>query len=100
MKEGIIQAIFKAIDEVNRQLPKERRIEKSTDTVLFGQLGKLDSLGLVTLIMAVEQKIEKKFRIKITLANENAMSQENSPFRTIGTLIDSIFLLLKENSNA
>jgi len=36
--------IFSAIDEVNERLPGGERLEKSIDTTLFGESGKLDSL--------------------------------------------------------
>lgn len=97
--ERIIQAIFSAVDEVNQQLPKEQQLEKSIDTVLFGQSGRLDSLGLVNLIVTTEQRIEEEFGVPITLANERAMSQNNSPFKTIGTLADYTALLLEEKTD-
>ena len=87
------------VDEINQQLPKEQRLEKSIDTILSGQSGKLDSLGLVNLIVATEQKIEEEYGITITLANERAISQNNGPFKTIGTLADYIALLLKEKTS-
>ena len=46
--EKVIQAVMDAIDELNEQLPKEERLEKSVDTALFGDGGSLDSLGLVS----------------------------------------------------
>ena len=96
-KEQIAQLIFNAIDEVNQLLPEQERLVKSIDTVLFGNKGKLDSLGLVSLIVAIEQKIEEALEIPITLADERALSQKRSPFRTIGTLADYIDMLLREN---
>jgi acyl carrier protein len=95
-KEKILQAIFGVVDEMNRELPKNLQLTASRDTALFGQDGKLDSLGLVNFIVASEQKIREDFGQPITLADERAMSQRNSPFRTIGTLTDYIFELLKE----
>jgi len=93
----LTQAIFDAIDEINEQIPKEQqRLTKSVDTVLFGESGKLDSLGLVNLIVATEQKLEELFEISITLADEKAMSQKNSPFRTVGTLTEYISKLMEE----
>lgn len=94
----VVNMIFSAVDEINQQLAKEQKLEKSIGTVLFGESGKLDSLGLVNLIVSTEQKIEEEFGVVITLADERAMSQKNSPFRTIGTLADYISLLLKENA--
>ena len=94
--EKIIQAIFYVIDEINEQLPNNQQLEPSIDTVLFGKNGKLDSLGLVRLVVALEQNIEDEFDISITIADERAMSQKHNPFRTIGALATYIDILLKE----
>ncbi len=54
--EKVIQAVMDAIDELNEQLPKEERLEKSVDTALFGDGGSLDSLGLVSLVTTLEPR--------------------------------------------
>ena len=99
MNDRIKLVIMNSIEEINRQLENEHQLEKSTNTVLFGEGGKLDSLGLINLVVAVEQNIEDEFDVTITLADERAMSQENSPFRTVGSLADYIELLLEEKLN-
>jgi acyl carrier protein len=98
--ERILQAIYNAIDEINEQLPKGKALDKSLETVLFGKSGQLDSLGLVSLIVAVEQNIEDDFGVSITLADERAMSQQNSPFKTVTTLSDYVALLLADNESS
>ncbi len=98
-RERVIQTIFDAIDELNQQLSAEQKVEKSLDTVLFGRSGQLDSLGLVNLIVMTEQNIEVEFGVPINLADEKAMSQKDSPFKTIEKLADYITLLLEENSH-
>ena len=98
MQEKIKDIIFDAVDEVNEQLEKANRIEKSPDTVLFGKEGKLDSLGLVTLLVAIEQRLEDEFDTSITIADEKAMSQKRSPFYSIKTLSDYIGQLLQSAS--
>ena len=95
--ERIRQAIYRAVDEINEQLPKSRQLKKSPQTALFGQGGQLDSLGLVSFIIEVEQKIEEEFAVSITLADERAMSQKNSPFMTLGTLMEYVSRLMKED---
>ena len=99
MKEKIQQSIYNSIDSLNAQLPNEGHIEKSNNTALFGSGSKLDSLGLINLIVTVEQNIEDEFDVTITLADEKAMSQKHSPFRTIGSLIDYTQILLEEKLN-
>ncbi len=98
-KGRILQTIFDVVEEINMELPKEQLMEKSEDFVLFGQSSKLDSLGLVTFIVAIEQKFQEDLGVVITLADERALSQKRSPFATIGTLADYAFTLLKENEN-
>jgi len=95
--EKITQLIFDALDEINAQLPEEQQLEKSLTTSLYGEKGKLDSLGLVNLIVAVEQKLQDELGLTITLATERAMSQKNSPFRSVQSLLNYITLLLEEN---
>ncbi len=97
--EKIIQSVFSAVDYVNQSLPQEEQLEKSVDTVLFGRGGKLDSLGIVNLIVATEEAIEEEFGVTITLADEKAMSQKNSPFQTVESLVNYILSLLNENAD-
>ena len=89
--------IITSVKEVNEQLPQEQQLGQSTKTVLFGKDGKLDSLGLVTLLVIIEQNIEDELDVSITIADERAMSQKRSPFRTIDTLANYVDMLLKEN---
>jgi len=98
-KEKITQVIFRVIDEINRELAENQRIGKSMATALLGKSAVLDSLGLVNLIVMVEEEIEEQFGVNITLADERAISQERSPFRTIGTLVEYTNMLLKEHGD-
>ena len=95
----LTEIIYDAIDDLNELLPPEQTLNKTEDTVLFGGEGKLDSLGLVTFIVAVEQKISEKYQTSLALADEKAMSMMNSPFRTTGTLAAYIEQRLAEGSN-
>ncbi len=97
--EKVIQALFEAVDEFNQQLSEGQRLKKSRDTCLYGKAGILDSLALVTFIVTTEQKLEEEFGITLTLADDRALSQRNSIFRTIGTLADYTSILLEERLN-
>jgi acyl carrier protein len=58
------------------------------ETPLLGRAGVLDSLGLVTLVVALEQTLEDEYGVSVSLADERALSERKSPFRTIGTLAE------------
>lgn len=58
------------------------------DTRLFGASGLFDSVGLVSLVLAIEQEVADRFGVNVALADEKALSQKHSPFRTVGALAD------------
>jgi acyl carrier protein len=94
--ERITKAVFAAVDELNEQLPAGVHVEKSLDAPLYGTSGKLESLDFVTLIMEVEEKLNAEFGTDITIADEDLLSKEKSPFSSLGTLIEYLQDLLKE----
>lgn len=57
-------------------------------TRLFGSEGALDSLGLVSLIVGVEQALQDELGVTVSLADEKALSQRHSPYRTVGSLAE------------
>ena len=93
------QILFAAIEEINEQLPSNQTIKADKSTMLFGKDGVLDSLTLVNLIVAAEQKVQEILNIAITLADERAMSQKNSPFKSVESLANYIVMLVKEKTN-
>lgn len=99
MEEKIFQLIFNSIDELNEQLLNDIQLQKSKETILFGENGQLDSLALVNLIVIIEQNIEDELNVSITIADEKAMSQKHSPFKTVETLMNYIQTLLKDELN-
>src|SRR5438046_10629141 len=96
--ERIGKAVYAAVDELSQQLPGGVQIEKSLEAPLYGASGKLESLDFVTLIMEVEEKINAEFGTDITIADEDLLSKEKSPFSTLGTLIEYLRDLLKETN--
>lgn len=99
-KSQVVSAVFAAIEELNEDLPSDAALEPASDTVLFGRGSRLDSLGLVNLIVAVEGSLADELDVEITLADEKAMSQASSPFRTVDTLADYIVTSLEEAADA
>lgn len=99
MKERIINIIESAVKDYSEQTQNQQIAKPDIDTALFGTKAAIDSIGLVTIIVATEQKMEDEFGQSITLADERAMSQKNSPFLTIGSLADYIIKLLNGESD-
>ena len=97
-KQQVMNLIFDALDTYIEQMPDPPEYSKSEATILYGDGGILDSIGLVGFIVEVEQSIEETFKKAISIADEKAMSQKNSPFRTISTLTDYVMQKLEASS--
>ena len=95
----LIAIVLQAVNELNDQLEERIRIPVSSDTPLFGKGGKLDSLSLVTLILIVEEKLFDELGVKITIADDRAMSQKRSPFRNVMSLAEYANMLIQEKQN-
>lgn len=90
------QIVLASLNEVFAQAGTEPPASVTDDTVLVGADPVIDSLGVVSLIVEVEQRVEQEHGISITLANDKAMSQKNSPFRTVGVLTDHVVATAQE----
>ncbi|HEV7732288.1 MAG TPA: acyl carrier protein [Candidatus Binatia bacterium] len=58
----------------------------------------LSSLELVSVIVQLEETLADDHGVTITIADERAMSQKHSPFRSVGTLADYVCQLLAEQA--
>ena len=70
------------------------------DTPIVGPGAVIDSIGVVSLIVDIEQRLEMDHQVSVTLASDKAMSQKNSPFRTAGVLADHVLATEKEGQAA
>jgi acyl carrier protein len=88
--------VMASLQEVFAQLGQELPAAIDETTVLVGKDAVLDSLGVVSLIVEVEQRLEAAHEVSVTLANDKAMSQRSSPFRTVGVLADHVVTTAQE----
>ena len=100
MNQQLLDIVLKAADEVNQELDQRIPIEQGAEAPLFGTDGVLDSIALVSLVVAVEEAISDNLGANLTLADEKAMSQKNSPFKSIASLVDYTDQLLREDNGS
>ena len=96
MSEKLVPLIQKCMWEIVKDQEIELPRDVSADTALFGRDGMFDSMGLVSLVVAVEEAIEDQYGVSINLADHRAMSQKHSPFRSLGSLAAYAGRLVKE----
>ena len=85
--------VFEAIDQVNQTLPAARRLPKKPDTIVVGPGGHLDSLGLVTFVVALEEKLGDELSRSVQLLDESVLSNADGPFHTVSSLTEYLLTL-------
>jgi acyl carrier protein len=95
-RQAVVETILSALHDlleanVDGDLPA---LDESTR--LIGRSAVFDSMGLVTLIVEVEQRLEADFDLVVVLADDRAMSQTRSPFLSVGALADYVMQLAAE----
>ena len=81
--------VFRAIDRVNELLPESSTLAKRADQPLAGVGSRLDSLGVVNLIVAVEEEVALQCNAEISLADMRA-NGANDPLETVGSLVRTL----------
>lgn len=98
-RENIVKIIEITLEEFCQEYDLVYDFSEGENTKLFGGDGILDSLGLVSFIVSVEEVLEEKFDVSIVLADEKAMSRRTSPFSRVSYLTDYILEVINEDSN-
>ena len=83
--DSIVAVIIDCINQLNLARTEEKQLEAGANAAIFGEGSSLDSMGLVSLVIDVEQALEDE-GCEISLSDEKTMSQRSSPFRTVQTL--------------
>lgn len=81
------EIIEPALRETNPNAFAEDQIKR---VALFGREALFDSIGFVSFVVVVEEKIMDLTGKTVTLVDEKAFSSRNSPFRNLETLCNFI----------
>lgn len=90
----LLNLVLDVIKEVGEDQENQALIDATEETLLFGK--NLDSMGIVFLVTDLEERISDDLEVEITLADERAMSQRTSPFRSVKTLTKYTQTLIDE----
>lgn len=94
-RKTALEVVVSCLKDVVEQAGEPAAAPLNENTVLVGPGAVIDSLGVVALIVDIEQKLEMDHDTSVTLADDKAMSAKNSPFRTAGVLADHIINVAK-----
>lgn len=96
MLEKITAIIIEELAELLSEMAPNYTGAVDETTRLYGKNGTLDSIGLVNLTVAVEERVADELEKNVILADERAMSMKVSPFSQVKRLAEWVEILIKE----
>ena len=87
--EAVLTVVLEAMRTVNLARDPAAQLVVSADAAIFGPASPLDSLGLVALLLDVEEGLQA-LGYDVTLSDERAVSQKRSPFRSVRSLVEYV----------
>ena len=87
-EEAARAVVLVSLEGLRPLLPPGVKVENEPDSPLAGPDGPLDSLGIVNLVVAVENEVRLRFGTAVGLMDALGLAAEESPFRTVETLTD------------
>ena len=93
LSKQIEKIIFDTIDQINDDLGAN--IKKDDKSNIVGGDSPLDSLGVITFLMELENKVETTLKINLTLVNDDVLSNNDSPLRNVLSLKNHLEKVIK-----
>lgn len=87
-RAAVLEAVFAAVDQANEALSSTDRIARHEDERILGDGSTLDSLGFVSLVVAVEGEVQRRFGASPLLTE--AIGDPDIPVGTLGDLADLV----------
>jgi hypothetical protein len=93
--EAILAVVLQAMRNTNMARNADSQLSVAPDAAIFGPASPLDSLGLLTLLLDIEEDLQAAGS-PVRLSDDRAMSQTRSPFRSVTTLVEYIGRLARD----
>lgn len=82
-----MRRIVLACCEEHNLLSKRRiDLQQGDEAALFSASGAVDSIGLVGILVAIEQELKDQLGIKVSLTDRVSLAVGQNPFTTVGAL--------------
>jgi hypothetical protein len=93
--DAIRDVVLNAMRSANGARDTDSQLVVSAEAPIFGPDSTLDSLGLVGLLLDIEEGLQD-IGCEVVLSDERAVSQKRSPFRSVPSLVSYVGTLARE----
>lgn len=86
-REQIEEVVLRAVDATRSTLPPDVTLASEASTRIVAEGTSLDSLGIINLILAVEDGLRAE-GLEVQVFDEELVTEPNGPFGTVASLVD------------
>jgi len=94
-KDSVTQIVLDSLADAWKEY--DRQENPTIESDIYGGESILDSTGLVSLVLDIEDRLDEELGETVSLIDERAVSQENSPFQNVATMVTFIMTLIEES---
>ncbi len=94
-REKIKSMVLECLREAALEMDDARDLEIDGQVKLFGRDGLFDSLGLVSFLVDMEDKLADELDLDLSLSDEKALSAHSGPFRSADSFVDYIMGVIR-----
>ncbi len=98
-RDKIKSLVFMCLREAVEEMDDGRNVEVTDSVKLFGRDGLFDSLGLVSFLVDMEDKLADEADIDLNLSDEKALSAHSGPFRNVDSFVDYIMSVIEASGD-
>jgi hypothetical protein len=89
-RDKIKSMVLECLREAALEMDDARDLKIDGQLKLFGRDGLFDSLGLVSFLVDMEDKLADELDLDLSLSDEKALSAHSGPFRSADSFVDYI----------
>lgn len=89
--EAIQDLVRSVLDRMNEDLPASDRFTTEPDTMILGDGGVLDSLGVANFIVGMEETLERSFGASVSLSDQDLVGLFEEPTVTVHSFATFIY---------
>jgi len=94
---NVATIVQESLVELNRTLPRKEQLQTADAAPLMG--GGIDSLGLINLLVMVEQRVEDAFHVELGISSDG-IGGDAAALATVGSFTATIVGLLEKKIGA
>jgi len=88
--------LIQCINSLNSELPENKKLSPTHETLLLAEGSNIDSLQLISVIVDFEEALAIHFKVQVSLTTDDAMSLTESPFYNVNSLANYAFSLISK----